>query len=278
MSSRAFLFTVVAVLAAAVLVFAGLSSAGQSTGRSGDHLYWAMARSSLEHLIQAAPDRAQAVLDSPDTFAQNDPPLDRDPSPPGWSTSRTERWTSFGAFRSAVEAGQVPSLVQAVHYDNESWSQTPLREQRRPGLYERRFCDLAHGEGWDCLAGPGQDLCGVIDHPGGQTYAQCYLGENLAGKAARYADVVDIQGQALEPRGPRVYGAFIRRAAAQARAANPDVVVLANIAASPDGHEVDAAALYRCAAAALPYVDGFYTTVSAADGPVAAELLRRLGG
>ena len=281
MSSRAFLFTAISVLTAGVLVFAGLSSAGQSTGSTASdsgHLHWAMARSSLEHLIAAAPDEAQAAFDSPDTMVQNDPPLSRDPSPPGWSSSRAERWTSFGAFRTAVEESAVPSMVQVVHYDNEAWSQTPRREQRRPALFEHRFCTLAHAEGWSCYTGPGQDLCGVIDHPAGETYAQCYLDQDLAGKAARYADVIDIQAQALEPRGARAYGNFVRRAAKQARAANPDVVVLGNIAASPSGSAVSAAAMYRCAKAALPYVSGFYTTVSAADGATSADFLRRLEG
>ena len=101
--------------------------------------------------------------------------------------------------------------------------------------------------------------------------------ENLAGKAARYADVIDIQAQTFEPRGYRAYGNFVRRAAAQAKAANPDVVVLGNISASPDGTAVDAAAMYGCAKAAMPYVSGFYTTVSAADGSTTASFLRRLG-
>lgn len=269
--------TLVAALVAGVLVFAGLSSAGQTSAPPGAHLDWAMARSSLEHLIAADPTQARAAFDSPDTMVQNDPPLSSDPSPRGWSSSRTERWTSFAAFRAAVEEGTVPSMVQVVHYDNEGWSQTPLREQRHPGIFEKRFCGLAHANGWSCYTGPGQDLCGVISHPAGETYAQCYLDENLAGKAARYADVIDIQAQALEARGARAYGNFVRRAAAQAKAANPDVVVLGNIAASPDGATVDAEAMYACAKAALPYVSGFYTTVSAADGPTTATFLRRLG-
>jgi hypothetical protein len=235
-----------------------------------------VARSSLEHLIEAAPAEARAAFDSPDTMVQNDPPLSSDPSPTGWSSSRAERWTSFAAFRTAVKEGAVPAIVQVVHYDNEDWSQTPTREQPRPGLFERRFCALAHANGWSCYTGPGQDLCGVIDHPAGETYAQCYLKENLAGKAARHADVIDIQAQALEPRGARAYGNFVRRAARQAKAANPDVIVLGNIAASPNGDEVTAAKMYRCAKAALPFVSGFYTTVSAADGPTTAAVLRRL--
>jgi hypothetical protein len=266
--------TLAAVLGASALVTVGLSSASPDPPR----LHWAMARSSLEHLVEASPAVARHDFDTAETMVQNDPPLARDPAPRGWRSSRTERWTSFAAFRRAVRSGSIPAFVQVVHYDDEAWSQTPLREQRRPGLYMRRFCALAHSGGLGCYTGPGQDLCGVISHPAGETYAQCYLGEDLAAKAARHADVIDIQAQSLESRGARAYGDFIRRAAAQALAANPEVTVLANIAASPGGAELDADQLYRCAKAALPYVSGFYTTVSASDGPTTAAFLRRLSG
>jgi hypothetical protein len=235
-----------------------------------------MARSSLEHLLAVSPALTRHDLDTPGAIVQNDPPLERDPVPQGWQGSRTERFASFAAFRAAVAEGAIPAFVGTVHYDDEDWPETPVGEQRRPGLYAARFCALAHANGWSCYTGPGQDLCGVISHPAGETYARCYLAEDLAGKAARHAEVIDIQAQSLETRGPRAYAGFIRRAAAEARAANPDVVVLGDITASPEGIPVDLGRLLRCAKAALPYVSGFYTTVSAADAPATAALLRRL--
>jgi len=209
---------------------------------------------------------------------QNDPPLLDDPTPAGWSSTSTEHWTSFHRFALDVAAGDVPSYVNAVHYDNESWSQTPLAEQRHPGAYQRRFCELAHEHGWACITGPGQDLCGVVSHPRGETYAQCYLDLDLAGKAARFADVVDLQAQALEARGARAYSHFVRRAARQARAANPGVVVLGNLSPSPSGGAVTAERLAACAKAALPYVDGFYLTIPAGEAGPVAEAMRAVAG
>jgi hypothetical protein len=261
-------------------LFALLGPAGEASARPSrsprSSLRWAMARSSLEHLDSADASQAQRSLDGPGTLVQNDPPLASDPTPAGWRATATERWGSYARFAADVAAGSVPSYVSVVHYDNESWSQTPPGEQLHPAVYERKFCSLAHRNGWRCYTGPGQDLCGALTHPAGETYARCYLDLDLAGEAARYADVIDIQAQALEPAGARAYGNFVRRAAAQARAANPNVVVLGNLSPSPNGTAVPARRLYSCAKAALPHASGFYTTVAAGEGAEMVKVLRLL--
>jgi hypothetical protein len=235
-----------------------------------------MARSSLENV--SAVDEAQAVrdFDSPTTLVQNSSPLRGEPTPPQWSGTNVDRWASFARFAEDVRGGLVPGYVNVVHYDNEAWGETPLGEQRHPGYYEMRFCDLAHRHGWSCYTGPAQDLCGVLAHPAGERYAQCYIRLNLAGKAARYADIVDIQAQALEVKGAKAYSNFLRRAADQARTANPKVIVLGNITPSPRGIAVSARSMLACARRSLPYVSGFYTTVNADDGAAMVSFLKLL--
>lgn len=276
MISRAGAFTVAVVALAVSLTMVGLSSAGQEPATAASKLQWAMARSSLENVASADAGRAATDFDTPTTLIQNSSPLREDPAPAGWDAASTDRWGSFAQFAADVRAGLVPSYVKVVHYDNEAWAETPPEEQLHPGYYQRRFCGLAHSQGWRCYTGPAQDLCGVLAHPAGETYAECYLDLELAAKAARYADVIDIQAQALEVRGARVYGNFVRRAAAQARAANPDVTVLGNIAASPTGNRVSPRKMLACAHAALPYVSGFYTTVNSSDGEAMARFLELL--
>jgi hypothetical protein len=275
--SPATVLTLVSVVGAAVLVAAGLSAADPAPASHAD-LRWAMARSSLEHLSAADAGIAREEVDAPGAFVQNDPPLLDDPTPAGWSSTSTEHWTSFRSFAHDVAAGDVPSYVSAVHYDDESWAQTPPAEQLHPAAFQRRFCGLAHEHGWTCVTGPGQDLCGVVPHPRGETNARCYLDLNLAGKAARFADVVDLQAQALEARGARAYSHFVRRAARQARAANPRVVVLGNLSPSPSGGAVTAERLAACARAALPYVDGFYLTIPDGEAGPVAEAMRAVAG
>jgi hypothetical protein len=271
--SHALTAAVLASALAAVLWAATTSSS--SADAPGEGLEWVMATSSLENLSAPGLEDAASRLDSARTVVQSDPPP-RDPRPEGWSVTRAEHFTSYATFAAAVEADQVPDYIETVHYDNESWAQTPSAEQAHPGLYERRFCALAHAHGWSCLTGPGQDLCGVLDHPQGDDYAHCYLDLDLAGKAAKSADIVDIQAQALEPRGPRAYSNFVRRAAAQARTANPDVRVLGNLSPTPDGTNVSARDIYRAAEAALPYVDGFYVTATDDTGVRMMAVVSRL--
>lgn len=276
MISRAGAFTVSVVALAASLTMVGLSSAGQEPATAGSKLRWAMARSSLENVASADAGQAARDFNTPSTLIQNSSPLREDPAPSGWDVASTDRWSSFSQFAADVRAGLVPGYVKVVHYDNEAWPETPPSEQRHPGYYQRRFCGLAHSHGWRCYTGPAQDLCGVLSHPAGETYAECYLDLGLAGKAARHADVIDIQAQALEVRGARAYGNFVRRAAAQARAANPEVTVLGNIAASPTGNHVSPRRMLACARAALPYVSGFYTTVNSGDGETMVRFLHLL--
>jgi hypothetical protein len=271
--SPATVLALVSVTGAVALVAAGLSVADPSVA-AHSHLRWAMARSSLEHLSAVDPTVAREEVDVPGALVQNDPPLREDPAPAGWSSINTEHWTSFAKFARNVAAGDIPAYVEAVHYDDESWTQTPLREQLHPAAYQRRFCGLAREHGWICVTGPGQDLCGKLAHPHGETHAQCYLDLDLAGDAARYADIVDLQAQAVEPRGPRAYAHFIRSAARQAHAANPDVVVLGNLSPSPSDGVVPDELLAACARAARPFVDGYYVTVPAAEAASVAQAMR----
>ncbi|HVD37582.1 MAG TPA: hypothetical protein VNC15_01985 [Solirubrobacterales bacterium] len=271
------MLTLVSLAGAVALVGAGFSAADPS-GVSHAHLRWAMARSSLEHLGAVDAAIARRELDAPGALVQNDPPLLDDPTPAGWSSTSTERWASFRKFAHDVADGEVPAYVNAVHYDDESWSQTPLDEQLHPAAYQRRFCGLAHENGWACLTGPGQDLCAVLSRPRGETYSQCYLDLGLAGKAARYADVIDLQAQALEAQGARAYSRFVRRAARQARAVNPDVVVLANLSSSPGGGAVSAPRLAACAKRALAYVDGYYLTIPFGEAGPMAQAMRAVTG
>src|SRR5262249_60324278 len=115
----------------------------------------------------------------------------------------------------------------------------PLAEQRSPSLYEKEFCQVAHAHHLLCATGPARDLCSVA-YPHSGKLNTCYLSHDLAGNAARYADYVDIQGQVNELRGTAAYPAFIAAAAAQAKAANPRVITLGNLSATPHRQAVSA--------------------------------------
>jgi len=87
----------------------------------------------------------------------------------------------------------------------------------------------------------------------------------IAGDAARYADVIDIQAQGSET-NTAAFAAFVTAAAAQARAANPHVIVLAGISTNPTGHQVSAAQMRAAITATAGTVDGYWLNIPA-GGP-----------
>src|SRR5262249_2736068 len=124
---------------------------------------------------------------------------------------------------------------------------------------------------------PGEDRNGMFD---------TYLRLGIAADAARYADVFDIQAQRAE-RSTELYTTFVRQAAAQAREANPKVVVLAGISTNPNGQHVTADDLLRAIAATRDVVDGYWLNIPR-PGPhcprcndyrpdIAIDVLHRLG-
>jgi len=281
-SSRCHLLAVraaigLAVLAAAVAIPVARASAAErleiitnspvphSATRTGP--IWMMADSSALHVLAY-----RRVLDQPNVLLQGSAPLRRSPVPHGWVSIAEERWTSEAQFASDVAAGTIPRYVKVVHYDNEKWPDTPLKEQRRPGQYMRLFCQLAHEHGWLCATSPARDICSVA-HPNFHgSLSDCYLTNRLAAEAAQYADYTDVQGQPLELRGTTAYAKFVAAAAAQAKAANPRIIALGNLSSSrrprlgaASALNADARAVYDSAVA------GFFMTITSAGALTAAH-------
>jgi hypothetical protein len=113
---------------------------------------------------------------------------------------------------------------------------------------------------------------------------RAYLLDGIAAGAARYADVIDIQAQRAET-APSAYASFVTAAAAQARKANPHVLVLAGLRS---GFLVTAAELFAAYSSVKSIVDGYWLNIPgsgalcpscrAPDPRPALELLRRIYG
>ena len=114
-------------------------------------------------------------------------------------------------------------------YDYEKWRFTPEEEQRNPAAYVKKAADLVHAHNLLFLTAPAVNLVTVIAPAENRNRMfETYLRLEIAADAARHADVIDIQAQRAE-RDTELYAGFVRQAAAQARQANPKVVVLAGI-------------------------------------------------
>ena len=82
----------------------------------------------------------------------------------------------------------------------------------------------------------------------------------MAAKIAAVANFIDLQAQSLE-RSTASYANFVRKAAAQARAANPQVTVLAGLSTNPPGAVVGSQQLTAAMRASWPAVDGYWLNI-----------------
>lgn len=188
-------------------------------------------------------------------------------------------WASYKRFRQQIEdPGFAPFLdhLRLVMYDPEAWSATPTNEQQHPVVYMQRFAHLAKRHGWQVLLTPNPNLMTV---PGGDcvadtgesptaAYARC----NIAGSAAKPADIVETQAQGLES-DPAAYSSFVQQTASQARLADPQVRVIAGLTTSQG-----AFAMYAAWNSVRDVVDGYYLSIGS-DPPqagIALEFLRML--
>jgi hypothetical protein len=168
---------------------------------------------------------------------------------------------SYQAIKAAFASHQLPGRYRAVMYDNERWPLTPLAEQQHPGLYEHLAASLVHQHGMLFISAPAPDITLAAGTQVDHSTQATYLERDIAGGAARYADVIDIQAQYLEPHLSE-FVAFATAAARQARQANPDVQVFIGIATGPDGQAVTAQQLYAAYQAMLPVADGYWLNIS----------------
>jgi hypothetical protein len=185
-------------------------------------------------------------------------------------------YTSYRHFSASVEHS--PYWFKgftSVLYDPEGWAATPLTERQHPADAIRSFAALGHHEGWTVIVTPHHSLATV---PGGdcttepaETEREAFLRCDVTGAAATHADIVETQAQDLQT-SPDEYRAFVEATAAQARAANPEVKVIAGLSASND---VTPAQLFAAWDSVRDLVDGYYLAIQDnAHAPVAIAFLR----
>ncbi len=196
-------------------------------------------------------------------------------------------WPSYDWFQSMVNGtGDYAGLANArawlrplhtVLYDPEAWPATPLPERLDPTAYFRRFAALAHTRDKTVIITPHPSLMSV---PGarcgagsGESAIDAYVRCDIAGEAARVADIVETQAQHLQS-DPAAYRSFVARTAAQAHAANPHVRVIAGLTT---GHGFRASQMFAAWNSVRDLVDGYYLSIGGDDRlDVALEFLRML--
>ena len=206
----------------------------------------------------AADAKASRFLDNAQPFVMR---RDAPAAPPDWNPIPIASFFRFGAIRDALQTGRLSAGIRGVMYDYEKWQFTPEAEQQNPADYVKRAADLVHAQGLLFLTAPAVNLVTVMAPAADRNRLyNSYLRLGIAADAARYADVFDIQAQRFE-RNTELYEKFVRGAAAQARQANPKVLVLAGISTQPIGQQVTADDILGAIAATRDVVDGYWFNI-----------------
>lgn len=177
---------------------------------------------------------------------------------------------SYAELKKMIRQGTIAPGIRWVMYDNEQWSLTPADEQADPVHYEQLFARLAHRQGYKVILAPAQDLVPGFDKNsfrGGKAVWPSYLSMGLAAASARAADIYEIQAQPYEMsvyRSQHAYADFVAAAAAQARAANPGVVIYAGLSTQ---RVSSAAQLLQDYETTRNLVDGYWLNIPRHDQP-----------
>jgi hypothetical protein len=227
----------------------------------------------------------------------------KSPVPPGYTGVAVLK---FAAYENGADglldaiADGLPSWVQAVQYDSESWDFTPPIEKGAwlhnpcPGVsYAELFCRKAHELGFAVVLTPSLDLCNNRPNPAypgaapqypvpaGERNYEAYVRYGLA-SAARWlspGDLYEFQSQALETDTAR-YASVTRKVADQVREVSEGVTFLAGLGrteANWDG--ATAAQLTAAAQSVAPVAAGYWPNVdeNAARVQIMIRILKNLG-
>jgi hypothetical protein len=258
-----------ALLAALPLLLASSSETRKT-------FYWARTGSTMSRIEMRDASLAEDLFDNRHALAIGDEDGVQNQVIPGYASMPALKYESYARFHSDIQDGRIHSSITTVLYDPEAWPATPNAERRDPKRYLRQFAKLAHRHGYVVINTPSRDLMNLrfayCRKRRGETLSDAYLRCEIAAEAARDADGLVIQSQADE-RDSQRYRRFVEAAAAQARAANPNVIVLSALATSPSGIRVTARTLRAAHDAVDDLVDGHLLTVNANEDEIAADFL-----
>jgi len=273
-----------ALVAAGLLGFMVLASDSDAQGTSGKPIRWLL--NGVGGGAIAADRDASRLLDDARPYVMKGRMFSDIPA--SWNAIPFVSFTNLQAIRNAAADGGRGPDIKGIMYDYERWQFTPEEEQRNPGPYLKMAADAVHAQNLLFFTAPAVNLVRVMapDQDQNPRY-DTYLRLNIAADAARYADVFDIQAQGSE-RNTELYANFVRQAAAQARQANPKVVVLAGISTQPSGQQVTADEILRAIAATRDAVDGYWFNIPRPSEyaprvtefrpDIAIDVFRRLAG
>lgn len=216
---------------------------------------WVISGGALAQLVASDPATTSHFFNTPRTFVTGATATSLASVP---AAIRAASFKSETALASAVLSGSLAPSARAVVLDLEHSARTPVAEQRRPGAYFHLAAQVAHQHGLLLVADPATSIVPArspATAPSDQ-YAR-FERMRIAAKAARYADVYEIDARGSDTSGP-AYAGFVRTASAQATAAAPDVTLIATLSSGPHHPALRSPAnILRAALATRTVVSGY---------------------
>jgi hypothetical protein len=170
-----------------------------------------------------------------------------------------EIFFSSAGLQAAIDHDRVIPGVKFVTDDLENLRITPAPERKNPIPAMKDFAHTAHSNGYQPILVPGRDLMrvpqAVCSQQSDKTISQAYLRCGVP-RAAAYAPIYVIQASAVET-DLSALRQLVQQGAAQARKANPNVIVFATLSVSPNGADIPYTAVVKAAKEIRPYVQGF---------------------
>ncbi len=197
-------------------------------------------------------------VDSPCTFLVIGKQVSADYK--NWTAVPTKTITTIADVNEVV----ADPAVKAVLYDPEGWSMTPREEQADPASAACRAQTAVHNSGKAFIVTPAINLVRFIAPGSGSNSGRFAAFEKTqtAARMAKCADIYEIQAQGAE-KDPGTFRKFVEAEAQQARAANPNVIVLAGISTNPMGQQVSATDVFKAVDSVRRTVDGFWLNIPA---------------
>jgi hypothetical protein len=230
MSAKKILAKLTASLAVTLAAGAAAATLSTAAASAATTTNWVMTGWNIQQLDSLSPATANHFFNTPNAYATG-PSAATSPAPAGFAAAGVAVYTSYAQFAADVASHALSPAIGWVMYDPEYWAATPLNEQQNPALYLQQFAQLAHANGLKVIETPGRDL-GLV--PGsacpmtpGENLDHWFLNCNIAAAGAT-ADILVIQDQ-VNTLNPAEFDFLYNAAEAQAHAANPQVLVDAEI-------------------------------------------------
>lgn len=265
----------IARILAALACVCTIAAVKPAAAAASHHLLVALTGSNINQLIHGHP-RLRSFFNHRRVYAVGNPAADQIQARGVPRATPTLIYQSYARFAADVTQDRIAPRIRAVAYDPEHWALTPPSEQLAPVTYMRLFSSLAHAHGYQVLLTPARDLMvlgqAVCHAVAGERLDHAYLRCGIPAAAASDADIVEVQSQ-VDEFHLRRFRLLLVRAAAQARAANPAVRVLAGISTHPPTGAARWGRMVEAAKIAAPRVDGLWVNVFSGH-----PAQRRVGG